>query len=90
MKDYDVGYKMNAMARCQREFKVRRDYFLLVDLGRLHGASGISARPGGMGKRKEILGYYVVEMWLVEKKRSAEFVQRCPVWPAREMKEWNL
>lgn len=53
--------------------------------GRLQGASGISARPGGVGKRKEILEYYMVEMWSA-KKCSTEFVQRRPVWPACEMR----
>lgn len=46
---------MKTVTRSQREFKGRRDDFLLGESGRALGVSSISARPGRMRGGRESL-----------------------------------
>lgn len=48
---------MRTVTRCHREFKGRRDYFLLAESWRTLGTRSISASTGRVGKGKGILGY---------------------------------
>lgn len=48
---------MRIVIRCYREFKGRRDYFLLVEFWRILGIRSILVSIGRVGKGKGIFGY---------------------------------